>query len=59
MHFVRFACFNADILFVTSSDADSDVLADYVLALIQSDLPDNEIRDASIGELNDFLRESA
>lgn len=59
MHFVRLACFNADILFVTSSDADSDVLADYVLALIQSDLPDNEIRDASIGELNDFLRESA
>jgi hypothetical protein len=58
MQFVRLTCFNADILFVTSSDADSDVLADYVLALIQSDLPDNEIRDASIGELNDFLRES-
>ena len=59
MHFVQLTCFNADILFATSSDADSDVLADYVLALIQSDLPDNEIRDASIGELNDFLRESA
>ena len=41
-----------------SSDADSDVLADYVLALIQSDAPDEEIRQASIENLEDFLKES-
>ncbi|KAL6237352.1 hypothetical protein BDW75DRAFT_86989 [Aspergillus navahoensis] len=39
------------------SDADSDVLADYVLALIRSDAPDEEIRKASIENLEDFLRE--
>lgn len=41
-----------------SSDADSDVLADYVLALIRSDAPDQEIRKASIENLEDFLKES-
>jgi hypothetical protein len=41
-----------------SSDADSDVLADYVLALIRSDAPDEEIRQASIENLEDFLKES-
>lgn len=46
----RFAC---------SSDADSDVLADYVLALIRSDAPDDEIRQTSVENLEDFLRESA
>ncbi|KAK2740548.1 hypothetical protein FQN57_006052 [Myotisia sp. PD_48] len=40
------------------SDADSDVLADYVLALIQSDAPDAEIRKASVENLEDFLKES-
>ncbi|KAI1980453.1 hypothetical protein LOZ53_000583 [Ophidiomyces ophidiicola] len=40
------------------SDADSDVLADYVLALIRSDAPDEEIRQASIDNLEDFLKEN-
>ncbi|KAL1953965.1 hypothetical protein VTO42DRAFT_1881 [Malbranchea cinnamomea] len=40
------------------SDADSDVLADYVLALIRSDAPDDEIRKASIENLEDFLKEN-
>lgn len=48
--YVRSAC---------SSDADSDVLADYVLALIRSDAPDDEIRKTSVENLEDFLRESA
>ncbi|PYH94212.1 hypothetical protein BO71DRAFT_399080 [Aspergillus ellipticus CBS 707.79] len=39
------------------SDADSDVLADYVLALIRTDAPDDEIRKASVENLEDFLRE--
>ncbi|KAL2811030.1 hypothetical protein BJX63DRAFT_433720 [Aspergillus granulosus] len=39
------------------SDADSDVLADYVLALIRTDAPDEEIRKASVENLEDFLRE--
>ena len=39
------------------SDADSDVLADYLLALIRSDAPDDEIRKASVENLEDFLRE--
>jgi len=42
---------------MNSSDADSDVLADYVLALIRSDAPDDEIRKVSIENLEDFLRE--
>lgn len=46
-------------MFVTnSSDADSDVLADYVLALIRSDAPDEEIKKASLENLEDFLKES-
>lgn len=47
----------ADVLLWNSSDADSDVLADYVLALIRSDAPDDEIRRASIENLEDFLKE--
>ncbi|KAI5304629.1 hypothetical protein KEM56_006230 [Ascosphaera pollenicola] len=39
------------------SDADSDVLADYVLALICSDAPDDEIKRNSIENLEDFLKE--
>jgi hypothetical protein len=46
------------LLLLCSSDADSDVLADYVLALIRSDAPDDEIRKASIENLEDFLKES-
>jgi hypothetical protein len=42
-----------------SSDADSDVLADYVLALISTDAPDDEIKQTSVENLEDFLRESA
>lgn len=34
------------------------MLADYVLALIRSDAPDDEIRQASIENLEDFLKES-
>jgi hypothetical protein len=41
------------------SDADSDVLADYVLALIRSDAPDQEIRKASLENLEDFLKDSS
>ncbi|OJD19839.1 hypothetical protein AJ78_00198 [Emergomyces pasteurianus Ep9510] len=40
------------------SDADSDVLADYVLALIRSDAPDEDIRKASVENLEDFLKEN-
>lgn len=46
------------MLFVYSSDADSDVLADYVLALIRTDAPDEEIKKASVENLEDFLKES-
>jgi hypothetical protein len=41
-----------------SSDADSDVLADYVLALVRSDAPDEDIKRLSIDNLEDFLKES-
>ena len=34
------------------------MLADYVLALIRSDAPDEEIRKASAENLEDFLKES-
>lgn len=33
------------------------MLADYVLALIRSDAPDEEIRNASVESLKDFLSE--
>ncbi|CAI7576128.1 unnamed protein product [Penicillium viridicatum] len=39
------------------SDADSDVLADYVLALVRSDAPADEIKKVSVENLEDFLRE--
>lgn len=41
------------------SDADSDVLADYVLALIRADTPEPELRLNAIENLEDFLKESA
>jgi hypothetical protein len=50
--------FDLFFFFKFSSDADSDVLADYVLALIRSDAPDDEIRQASVENLEDFLKES-
>ncbi|KAJ5899257.1 hypothetical protein N7495_004001 [Penicillium taxi] len=40
------------------SDADSEVLADYVLALVRSDAPDDQLRKASTENLEDFLREN-
>ncbi|MCJ1403825.1 hypothetical protein MMC11_007048 [Xylographa trunciseda] len=39
------------------SDADSDVLADYVLALIRADTPEPELRANAIENLEDFLKE--
>ncbi|CAG7975094.1 unnamed protein product [Penicillium olsonii] len=39
------------------SDADSDVLADYVLALVRTDAPDDENKRNSVENLEDFLRE--
>ena len=44
---------------VYSSDADSDVLADYVLALVRSDASAEEIKKISVENLEDFLRERA
>ncbi|OQO07243.1 hypothetical protein B0A48_07813 [Cryoendolithus antarcticus] len=40
------------------SDADSDVLADYVLALVKSDDPDAVVRETCISNLQDFLQDS-
>lgn len=40
------------------SDADSDVLADYVLALIRADTPEPELRTNAIINLDDFLKDS-
>jgi hypothetical protein len=40
-----------------SSDADSDVLAEYVLALIRSEESDEEVRNNCVENLKDFLRE--
>ncbi len=41
-----------------SSDADSDVLADYVLALVRADTPEPELRINAIENLEDFLKPS-
>lgn len=40
------------------SDADSDVLGDYVLALISADSPEAELRTNAIENLEDFLKDS-
>ncbi|KAF2136309.1 uncharacterized protein K452DRAFT_313285 [Aplosporella prunicola CBS 121167] len=37
------------------SDADSDVLADYVLALVKSEDPDEQVKSNSLENLEDFL----
>ncbi len=42
----------------SSSDADSDVLADYVLALVRADTPEPELRTNAIENLEDFLKPS-
>lgn len=44
--------------FENSSDADSDVLGDYVLALIRAETPEPELRLSAISNLEDFLQES-
>lgn len=48
----------ADWFSTSSSDADSDVLADYVLALIRADTPETELRLNAIENLEDFLKDS-
>ena len=40
------------------SDADSDVLADYVLALIRAESPEPELRANAIESLDDFLQKN-
>ncbi|KAI9667052.1 MAG: hypothetical protein M1829_005593 [Trizodia sp. TS-e1964] len=40
-----------------SSDADSDVLADYVLALLRHDQPSEDVRKLCIEQLEDFLKD--
>ena len=40
------------------SDADSDVLADYVLALIRTDTPLPQLKSDVLESLEDFLKES-
>ena len=47
----------ADTFHSHSSDADSDVLADYVLALIRADTPEPDLRANAIENLEDFLKE--
>ena len=47
----------ANSVHCSSSDADSDVLADYVLALIRADTPEPELRANAIENLEDFLKE--
>ena len=42
---------------LNSSDADSDVLADYVLALIRTEAPDEQLKANAIENLEDFLRD--
>ncbi|KAF1811645.1 hypothetical protein P152DRAFT_449926 [Eremomyces bilateralis CBS 781.70] len=39
------------------SDADSDVLADYVLALVKSEEPDDQVRQNCLENLEDFLHD--
>ncbi len=44
-------------LMLSSSDADSDVLADYVLALVKSEESDEKVKSNCLENLEDFLRE--
>ena len=43
---------------LSSSDADSDVLADYVIALMRADTPESELRSNAVECLEDFLKDS-
>ncbi|KAI9875578.1 MAG: hypothetical protein M1830_008324, partial [Pleopsidium flavum] len=57
------ALFKVGVLMVVafannSSDADSDVLADYVLALIRADTPDDDLKKNAVENLEDFLRDN-
>jgi len=45
------------VFFLCRSDADSDVLADYVLALLRHDQPVEEVRKLCIDQLEDFLKD--
>jgi RNA recognition motif. (a.k.a. RRM, RBD, or RNP domain) len=47
------------LLTYSSSDADSDVLADYVLALLRADDSDDEVRQNCEDNLRDFLRDGS
>lgn len=40
-----------------SSDADSDVLADYVLALVRAEDPDEQVKSNCLENLEDFLHD--
>ncbi|KAF6220650.1 hypothetical protein HO133_003083 [Letharia lupina] len=40
------------------SDADSDVLADYVIALMRADTPESELRTTAVDCLEDFLKDN-
>lgn len=42
---------------LSSSDADSDVLADYVLALVRSEDSDEQVKVNCLENLEDFLRD--
>jgi len=41
----------------TISDADSDVLADYVIALVKTDEPEPRARSMTVDQLQDFIGE--
>lgn len=41
----------------SSSDADSDVLADYVLALLRHEQAEEEVKRLCVEQLEDFLQE--
>ena len=47
-----------DLFLTYSSDADSDVLADYVLALIRSEHSDEKAKALCVENLQDFLQDS-
>lgn len=40
-----------------SSDADSDILADFVLALVRTEDPDEQVKSNCLENLEDFLRD--
>jgi hypothetical protein len=46
-------------LTANSSDADAEVLADYVIALVTANEPEESVRDNCLESLADFLQDSA